>query len=128
MRLGPAYPEPGWALPLLSEPACLPNAPHPPPPHTHTHLWLSAPPRTSALNASAEIADAVNHPLIRLFTVGQRGGMQVPQPLTEFTTLEQNWSVASPAAVGNGDFSFFSVRLLPPHCGAGASLRRGHCP
>jgi hypothetical protein len=30
-------------------------------------------------------------------------------PLQEFTNVEQYWAVASPDAVGNGDFSFFSA-------------------
>jgi hypothetical protein len=64
---------------------------------------------SAALNASAEIADAANHPLIRLFTVGQRGGMNDAEPLRDFTTIEQRWATAAPAAVGNGDFSYFSA-------------------
>ena len=63
----------------------------------------------AALNASAEIADAANHPLIRLFTVGQGGGMSDAAPLRDFTSIAQNWSVASPASVGDGDFTFFSA-------------------
>ena len=43
-----------------------------------------------ALNASAEIADAANRPLIRLFTVGQGGGMSDSAPLRDFTSIEQN--------------------------------------
>jgi sialate O-acetylesterase len=62
-----------------------------------------------ALNASAEIADAANRPLIRLFTVGQGGGMSDSAPLRDFTSIEQNWTVASPAAVGNDDFTYFSA-------------------
>ena len=64
---------------------------------------------SGALNASAEIADAANHPLIRLFTVGQRGSFNDAAPLPEFQSIEQNWAVASPTAVGNGDFSYFSA-------------------
>ena len=63
----------------------------------------------AALNASAEIADAANHPLIRLFTVGQGGSFNDAAPLSEFQDIEQNWAVASPTAVGNGDFSYFSA-------------------
>lgn len=63
----------------------------------------------AALNASAEIADAANHPLIRLFTVGQGGGMSDSAPLRDFTSVEQGWTAASPASVGNGDFSYFSA-------------------
>ena len=64
---------------------------------------------SAAFNATAEIADSINHPLIRLFTVGQGGGMRDTEPLREFTSIEQTWSVASPASVGNGDFSYFSA-------------------
>ena len=62
-----------------------------------------------ALNATAEIADSVNHPLIRVFTVGQSGSFSDAAPLRDFETLEQNWSVASPATVGTGDFGVFSA-------------------
>ena len=65
---------------------------------------------SAALNASAEIADSINHPLIRVFTVGQRGGMSDTAPLREFTAIEQNWTAASPASIGGGgDFGFFSA-------------------
>lgn len=64
---------------------------------------------SAALNASAEIADSINHPLIRVFTVGQGGGMGDTSPLLEFTSIEQQWSVASPTAVGHEDFGFFSA-------------------
>lgn len=63
----------------------------------------------AALNASAEIADAAAHPLIRLFTVGQGGGMGDSAPLRDFSSIEQNWTAASPSAVGNGDFTYFSA-------------------
>ena len=64
---------------------------------------------SGALNATAEIADSINHPLLRLFTVGQGGGMNDASPLTNFSSIEQNWSIASPTTVGNDDFSFFSA-------------------
>jgi sialate O-acetylesterase len=64
---------------------------------------------SGALNATEEIADAINHPLLRLFTVGQGGGMSDTVPLTNFSSIEQNWTVASPTSVGNGDFTFFSA-------------------
>jgi sialate O-acetylesterase len=35
--------------------------------------------------------------------------MSDASPLRDFADVEQPWSVASPAAVGNGDFSFFSA-------------------
>jgi len=64
---------------------------------------------SGALNATALIADSAAHPLIRVFTVGQRGGMSDGAPLREFASVEQPWAVSSPEAVGNGDFSFFSA-------------------
>lgn len=60
-------------------------------------------------NATAEIADAANHPLIRLFTVGQNGPFYNTEPLADFLSVEQPWTVASPAAVGSGDFNTFSA-------------------
>ena len=63
----------------------------------------------NAFNGSAEAADAANHPLIRVFTVGQGGGMSDSAPLRDFSSIEQPWSVASPAAIGNGDFTYFSA-------------------
>ena len=62
-----------------------------------------------ALNATAEIADAINHPLIRVFTVGQGGSFSDGAPLPDFASIEQGWSVASPASVGQGDFGYFSA-------------------
>ena len=64
---------------------------------------------SGALNATAEIADAANHPLIRLFTVGQSGSFSDAAPLREFEAVEQSWAVASPQTVGHGDFSYFSA-------------------
>ena len=59
-------------------------------------------------NASAVIADAANHPLLRLFTVGQ--GTQSPTPLLDLATVEQPWAVASPTTVTDGqDFDYFSA-------------------
>ena len=62
-----------------------------------------------AFNATAEIADAGNHPLIRVFTVGQGSGMNIPNPLQDFVNVEQPWSVSSPTSIGNGDFTYFSA-------------------
>jgi sialate O-acetylesterase len=62
-----------------------------------------------AFNATELIADAGSHPLIRVFTVGQGGPFYNTQPLREFTSIEQPWAVASPDAVGNGDFTYFSA-------------------
>jgi sialate O-acetylesterase len=53
------------------------------------------------------IALAAKYPQIRLFTVGQ--STISPTPLATFATIEQQWSVASPASVGNGQWSFFSA-------------------
>lgn len=54
-----------------------------------------------------EIANAANYPGIRLFTVGQ--ATVSTSPLLVFATIEQPWSVASAASVGNGPWSFFSA-------------------
>jgi sialate O-acetylesterase len=61
----------------------------------------------SAFNATYEIAAANNYPRIRLFTVGQ--GTTSAVPLDEFSTISQQWSVASAATVGVGDWNEFSA-------------------
>jgi sialate O-acetylesterase len=61
----------------------------------------------SAFNASTEIIDANNYPNIRLFSVGQ--GTSSIQPLSEFSTISQLWSIASASTVGVGDWSEFSA-------------------
>lgn len=61
---------------------------------------------SSALNASAEIA-AANNPNIRIFTVGQ--GTQSNTPLSDLETIEQNWTAATPASIGGGEFVYFSA-------------------
>jgi len=58
-------------------------------------------------NATAEIANAANYPNIRLFTVGQ-GNISLT-PLTEFGSIVQPWSVASPSSVGGKDWAYFSA-------------------
>jgi sialate O-acetylesterase len=58
---------------------------------------------------AAEVADAANHPLIRVFTVGQGGGFNDAAPLKDFASIEQQWAVSSPTSIGNGDFSYFSA-------------------
>ena len=61
----------------------------------------------SAFNASAEIAAAANYPNIRVFTVGQ--GTSSTSPLKNLATIEQNWTVASPGSIGEGNWSAFSA-------------------
>lgn len=58
-------------------------------------------------NASAEIADADNYPLIRVFTVGQ--GTSFTTPLTFLQTIVQKWSVAGHASVGGQAWTYFSA-------------------
>ena len=63
----------------------------------------------NAFNATAEVADAINHPLIRVFTVGQGGSFNDDTPLADFESIAQRWSVSTPASIGNGDFTYFSA-------------------
>ena len=65
----------------------------------------------SAFNASVEVARAQAYPDIRVFTVGQ--GTTSYTPLTQLGSVAQNWSVASSATIGVGNWSQFSaVRWL----------------
>jgi sialate O-acetylesterase len=61
----------------------------------------------SGLNATAEIAAAAAYPRIRVFTVGQ--GTVSGTPLADLATVSQPWALASPASVGEGDWSAFSA-------------------
>ncbi len=58
-------------------------------------------------NATAEIADANNYPLIRVFTVGQ--GNQSNTPFTELASIEQIWSVAANTSIGGPGWNWFSA-------------------
>ena len=63
---------------------------------------------SQAFNASTEIARASEYPLVRLFTVGQEyidGGREYRQ----LRSIWQDWSVASPQAVGAGNWTVFSA-------------------
>jgi sialate O-acetylesterase len=62
---------------------------------------------SSTFNASAEIAQANKYPYIRLFTVGQAKYSFVP--LNDLASVEQTWTVASSAAVGGKDWTYFSA-------------------
>jgi len=62
---------------------------------------------SSALNHTAEILDAIHYPNIRLFTVGQ--GTTSLLPLSELSTIEQPWSIASPSSVGGSNWTYFSA-------------------
>ncbi|XP_050390045.1 sialate O-acetylesterase-like [Patella vulgata] len=59
-----------------------------------------------AFNATAEIADAASFPNIRVFTVAMETAT-VPQ--YDFISVEEPWSVASPASVGHGNWTYFSA-------------------
>ena len=61
----------------------------------------------SGLNATAEIAAAAAYPRIRVFTVGQ--GTASGTALADLATVSQPWALASPASVGEGDWSAFSA-------------------
>ncbi|ESO84170.1 hypothetical protein LOTGIDRAFT_177595 [Lottia gigantea] len=57
-------------------------------------------------NASYEIEDAKNYPDIRLFTVAME---TATTPQYDFISVEEPWSVASPASAGNGNWTYFSA-------------------
>ncbi len=44
-------------------------------------------------NASAEIAAAINYPMVRLFTAALQSSNT---PVDELISIEQNWTIASP--------------------------------
>ena len=60
----------------------------------------------SAFNATEEIAAAANFPFIRLFTASL---ISSNTPQNQLLGIEEPWSVASPEAVGNGNWSYFSA-------------------
>jgi len=60
-----------------------------------------------ALNGTASIAAAAQYPHVRLFTAGQ--GTTSSTPLDQLQTIEQPWTVASPASVGGPDWLVFSA-------------------
>jgi sialate O-acetylesterase len=60
----------------------------------------------AVFNASEEIAAAGEYPGVRLFTVQLNASAT---PLQDFVEVEQPWSVASPAAVSNGNWTYFSA-------------------
>jgi hypothetical protein len=55
-------------------------------------------------NLSSEVAAAVKFPLIRLFTVGVKQNLWINTSMTakggELANIAQNWTVASPVALG----------------------------
>ena len=59
-----------------------------------------------AFNATAEVAAAADFPYIRLFTAAL---ISSNTPLNQLAGIEQPWSVASPTAVGGGNWSYFSA-------------------
>lgn len=58
-------------------------------------------------NASVEVARAALYPLIRVFTVAPTVMSTVP--LDDIADVAQNWTAASPAAIGAGNWSEFSA-------------------
>lgn len=62
---------------------------------------------SQSFNGSKYIANAAAYSDVRLFTVGQ--GTTSYDPLSEFSTIEQVWTPASPDAVGGPDYSRFSA-------------------
>eukprot|EP01060_Flectonema_neradi_P030827 TRINITY_DN4553_c0_g2_i5.p2 TRINITY_DN4553_c0_g2~~TRINITY_DN4553_c0_g2_i5.p2 ORF type:complete len:524 (+),score=123.72 TRINITY_DN4553_c0_g2_i5:2206-3777(+) len=59
-----------------------------------------------AFNASAEVAAADNFPNVRLYTAAEELSTEEQQQILK---VEQPWSVASSAAVGGGNWSYFSA-------------------
>lgn len=57
-------------------------------------------------NASAELADAINYPNIRVFTVGQ---VTSDVPLADLKSVEQTWSIPNKDTIGGKDWSYFSA-------------------
>jgi sialate O-acetylesterase len=63
---------------------------------------------SQAFNASVEIARASESPLVRLFTVGQEY-IDGEREYRQLRSIWQDWSVASPHAVGAGNWTVFSA-------------------
>lgn len=63
---------------------------------------------SQAFNASAEIARASEFPLVRLFTVGEEY-TDAEGEYRQLRSIWQDWSVASPHAVGAGNWTVFSA-------------------
>ena len=59
-----------------------------------------------AFNATQEIAAADDFPLIRLFTPAM---VQSDTPLVDFSSIEQDWAVASNVSVGGAQWTHFSA-------------------
>eukprot|EP00117_Sycon_ciliatum_P049925 scpid15436/ scgid35319/ Sialate O-acetylesterase; Sialic acid-specific 9-O-acetylesterase; Yolk sac protein 2; Sialate O-acetylesterase small subunit; Sialate O-acetylesterase large subunit len=58
-------------------------------------------------NATSEVEKADKYEDIRVFTVGQKTSSATA--LTELATIEQNWTVASRASIGGGNWTYFSA-------------------
>jgi sialate O-acetylesterase len=82
---------------------------------------------SQAFNASVEKARAANYPNIRLFTVGQEYA-DASREYKQLRSVWQDWSVASPQAVGAGNWTVFSAacwyfgRALHEHLGVPVGL------
>jgi sialate O-acetylesterase len=63
---------------------------------------------SQAFNASTEVARASGYPLVRLFTVGQEY-IDGQREYEQLRSIWQDWSVASPHAVGAGNWTVFSA-------------------
>ena len=63
---------------------------------------------SQAFNASTEIARASDFPLVRLFTVGQEY-IDGEREYRQLRSIWQDWSKASPHAVGAGNWTVFSA-------------------
>jgi sialate O-acetylesterase len=63
---------------------------------------------SQAFNASVEIARASEFPLLRLFTVGEEY-TDSQHEYRQLRSVWQDWSVASPHAVGAGNWTVFSA-------------------
>ena len=61
---------------------------------------------SQAFNATKEIAAAADFPDIRLFTAAL---VNSSVPLMELASIEEPWSVASPASVGGKQWTYFSA-------------------
>ena len=63
---------------------------------------------SQTFNASVEIARASESPLVRLFTVGQEY-VDGEREYRQLRSIWQDWSIASPHAVGAGNWTVFSA-------------------